>query len=143
MKKTKIKLKNFEILIEGLKSLKRREWYFGRLILEYSSKKGCGTVCCAMGWFPRFFPKEMEWYTDTFDDLNIRIKGKKSWSSSETYSYIFGIPSDHEDFLFNPKQQSVLDLKNLDRNCTTGALIKVLREYIKKVKKGDYEEVSV
>lgn len=143
MKKTKIKLKNFEILIKGLKSLKRREWYFGSLIREYSSEKGCGTVCCALGWLPKFFPRKMEWVNHSPYFLDARRKGKEDWSSSNIYSYLFGIPSNHEDALFNNDSQYTLGLKNLAKDCTVLEFIKMLREYIKKVKKGDYEEVSV
>ena len=42
-------------LAEGLKTLKEEEFYYKTYISE--SKDDCGTVCCAIGWAPRFIPE--------------------------------------------------------------------------------------
>lgn len=39
----------------GLKTLKEEEFDYSEFVTKF--KNGCGTVCCAWGWMPRFVPE--------------------------------------------------------------------------------------
>lgn len=44
-------------LRDGLMTLKPEEFKYWLLVSEFDYRTGCGTVCCALGWAPRFIPE--------------------------------------------------------------------------------------
>src|ERR1043165_9340537 len=53
--------KRLKRYIKFLHTLKDEEFYFNKEVKEFDAKRGCGTVCCAQGWMPRFNPKVFRW----------------------------------------------------------------------------------
>lgn len=47
-------VEKLELILEKLKTLKPEEFVFYDFVVEHDTK-GCGTVCCVVGWFPKFF----------------------------------------------------------------------------------------
>lgn len=60
-----------------LGTLKPEQFYFGDWIQSYD-EDGCGTVCCAMGWTPKLFPKSIRY--NAASDLSPKLNGaSRSW----------------------------------------------------------------
>ena len=44
-----------EKLVDGLKSLDKKQFKYDEYVAEF--RGGCGTICCAYGWMPKFVPE--------------------------------------------------------------------------------------
>lgn len=50
-------VEKLELILEKIKTLKPKQFNFAHFVSDYDEENGCGTVCCIVGWFPKFFPK--------------------------------------------------------------------------------------
>lgn len=59
-------------LAEGLKTLEEKEFRYAAYISE--NKGECGTVCCAIGWAPRFIPEsKIVWVKSPLRENNLNL----------------------------------------------------------------------
>ena len=110
-------------LVEGLKSLDEKSFKYDSFISKFDDSTGCGTVCCAFGWMPRFVPEAgVMWSSvvqdgailkdilimshlpnDVFTDYRIRIYndfmfyGAYIADPTPDYSNKFGKPADGDN----------------------------------------------
>lgn len=57
----KIRFGLLATIARGLEAMPPTQFDFRHLIRDFDPVNGCGTVCCAIGWFPRWFPKDWKW----------------------------------------------------------------------------------
>lgn len=43
--------------IEVLRSIPKGSFYYGTMVKKFNKDKKRGTVCCWMGWYPKYFPE--------------------------------------------------------------------------------------
>jgi hypothetical protein len=91
-----MKLDKMKTLIAFLKNLDKSKFDINHIISQYDYKNQCGTVCCAIGWFPAIFPEECQWY-----ESELFIHGKSKIFSKIAHD-VLGIPERHADVLFSP-----------------------------------------
>lgn len=61
-------------LCAGLKTLGEDEFEYAHYISD--SIEDCGTVCCALGWTPRFIPEASFTWEENEYGLSLRYKGR-------------------------------------------------------------------
>lgn len=55
----------FNKTIAMLKKIPVHKWNYSAWISDYSVENKCGSVCCALGWYPKFIPESgLEWSLD-------------------------------------------------------------------------------
>lgn len=95
-------------LLEGVKTLDDIQFDYSRYVSEQDSD-GCGTVCCFIGWAPRFIPEIGYKWGST--------KGGNFLETTENYplngyqvAEDFGLPLSEIDFMFyadpNPHEET-------------------------------------
>lgn len=52
-----------QILLAKTYVLRPEEFNYAGWIMEWDRTHECGSVCCLLGWFPRFFPEHFNWRT--------------------------------------------------------------------------------
>ncbi len=133
-----------EKLAEFLDKLSRKEFNFAEVVSEANIAKKCGTVCCAMGWTPVVFPRLVEFSLDEdeirWSDVVFKKSGERGYV--EVAEELFEISYAEAEYLFTPNQQHYLGVKDLGNFATPIQAAKLLRKYMAKVKKGDYNETS-
>lgn len=87
---------NLEKLAAFLDELPERKFYFGYLISVWNNK-GCGTVCCAIGWTPAVFPELVEW-----KECTVSWRGCEKADLADISEELFGIDDCEYRFLFEP-----------------------------------------
>jgi len=132
-----MKYKRMEKLADFLDKLPRRQFYFGDIIDTWDWKKGCGSVCCAIGWTPMVFPKFIKW-----TESKGNVETEKNYGYVRVAAETFGITPSHAKDLFTPGTQVNLNLNYLNGDSTPKQVAKMLRKYMKKVRNGDYKEKS-
>lgn len=67
-----------ELILKKLRTLKPEQFVFYDFVTEHDTK-GCGTVCCAVGWFPHFFPNSgFKWQAgDLLSEIHNSIETEK------------------------------------------------------------------
>ena len=55
-------IENFNKLINFLNNLEKEKFNLSTVVNEYDFINDCGTVCCAVGWFPNIF-QNCSWKT--------------------------------------------------------------------------------
>ena len=136
MNKTKLlKLADF------LESLTKKQFNFSQVVEKYDKATKGGTICCAIGWMPAVFPKEVQWNVKFTNGEHMRMASVTDPDGQENYEVIaarvLGISADTVVSLFFPHQQ-VLVHKDLDR---CGALAspqdvgRMLRQFVELVVK--------
>lgn len=90
-----INFERLEKLATFLDVLPPKKFWFGTLISDMDSK-GCGTVCCAIGWTPKVFPELVRWGSFGVETMN----GALNFSSVS--EFLFGLDTLQTDCLFDP-----------------------------------------
>lgn len=95
-------------LASSLRTLSPSEFNIHDWVTDFDTKKQCGTVCCAAGWLPRFFPLDWEWgpghtYTPRLKQISDGVGVVNI--DLETF---FGISTNQVDFLFMPSSYHYL-----------------------------------
>lgn len=92
-----------------LRTLKPKQFYFGKFVHSFDVKKECGTVCCAYGWLPKIFPRSWEWRNNsiaTFTECYMpRLKKGPGSINGDSYGF-FRISTEDIEFLFYPRDTS-------------------------------------
>lgn len=117
-------------------NIKPNQFDFGEVINEYDSVHGCGTICCAIGWLPKFTPK-VKWDLgcDEYPEIVMRMYGGHClYQYDEIASALFNIPQHDAAHLFSPNNQSLLlgfdEDDNLDENVTPKQVADLIRKYV-------------
>ena len=92
-------------LIDFLHDLEEDKFEFNEVVAE-TDGNSCGTVCCAVGWFPTIFPEETEWYKPVRDGaaLKVRIKGEAIGEYDRVAERVLGLPELIAGAQFTPYQ---------------------------------------
>ena len=135
----KIQAKRFKKLIDFLEELDDEKFYFGSVVSKFETVKGkrCGSVCCAIGWTPVVFPKQVAWIEDMVRVKNyIEIIGY-----IDVASYLFGMSFSDADNLFSPFGQKYLEppVTVCGNYCTPKDFAKTMKEYLKLHHPNHYE----
>ena len=97
----------------------------------------CGTVCCAIGWTPKIFPKIVKWYRNTpGDPLNVKIKNTSKHGYQSVAAHLFGLEYNLAVNLFSPDDHpdEEYGLHNLNENATPKQVASALKKFLKKAK---------
>lgn len=98
-------------LARFLAKLPSKKFNFNTVVDVYNAKRECGSVCCAVGWCPSVFPKEVHWVvTDLWPDgtksADVELMGKKYREQFFDYegvaSKLFAMRSADAYVLFTP-----------------------------------------
>jgi len=126
-------------LIAFLRALPRAKWDFNSVVKKWKENgHACGTVCCAIGWVPKIFPKLARWAIDkTYGSPTVWVEptdeSKRSWlyEFRGTHVAVFRIPEDHSD-LFIPGRQRLVHstLPHCGMRATAKQVAKMLEHYI-------------
>jgi len=88
----KVDKEKLSMVIKFLKELLPAHFYLGQV------RKECGTVCCAIGWFPSIFPDECR-YSDLHKHTPNEVNGVHY---SKVVEDIIGIEKGLAKLLFSP-----------------------------------------
>lgn len=56
---------NLQKILDKIETLQPEEFNFSSYVTKFDKEHQCGTVCCVLGWFPKWFPKSgIKWKTD-------------------------------------------------------------------------------
>lgn len=99
--------KRLNKLILFLENLEPKRFYFNTVVSQVD-EKGCGTVCCAIGWTPAVFPRLAKWGPRSYG-ITTNLKGFTRERELEDYataaSKLFGLNIHTANNLFTPKLQ--------------------------------------
>lgn len=133
----KINLDNMDKLIKFLKTLKENQFNFREVVSDSQLDEEdniCGTVCCAVGWFPAIF-KEVKW-----DIFGINMGGGLD-DFPGIAEVILGIEEDVSEYLFTPYDQYKVhtDLVQCGKEATALEVVAMLEHFVQLVKEGKIE----
>jgi hypothetical protein len=91
MKKELI-IERLEKTIQMMKNLDEGSFDYSAWVSKYDHENMCGTICCVLGWYPKYFPET----GITWDNKDGCLAGKFSTSAKEYH----GISRELYDCLF-------------------------------------------
>jgi len=137
-----------EKMIEGLRKLPPERFDFSKIVKHGTP---CGTIGCAMGWAPAFFPKEIEWSGNNcanisepaglimdgdlvqYHEAAARLFGLSEAMAMQLFSPVENDDGEDEDYLehsLHPYLPVCLE------NATPGEVAKLLKEFLELVDDG-------
>lgn len=129
--------------------LKPKQFKFNRVVSEIEANGHvCGTVCCAMGWTPKVFPRLVGWAEDylrewrTSQSTGLRMRGEEDvMEYSDVAEIIFGIPSEMAGSLFAPDSQRYVSAKlpNCSDYATPKQVAAMLEKFLALVESGEVQ----
>jgi len=93
-------------LADFLDTVPPKKFDFGDIVRE--KKNDCGTVCCAIGWMPAAFPKQIKWARGLLGpELDVVFKNYKGHKEERPADFevamkFFGITMEEAEWLFLP-----------------------------------------
>lgn len=96
--------KRLEKLILFLDNLEPERFDFNEVVVARDSK-GCGTVCCAIGWTPAVFPRLVRWTSPPCASVQLKKDEFNTHFYYHTASVLFGLPGGVCKHLFCPSGQ--------------------------------------
>lgn len=57
----KLAISRLTTVADFLQGLNHESFNYSKVVDQWSDDNECGTVCCAMGWFPAIFPEDFKW----------------------------------------------------------------------------------
>lgn len=114
------KLEKLAAFLEKLPSAK---FNFADVVTKSSTKNGhmCGSICCAIGWTPKLFPKEVGWTKLSEDDIQLFLTNKtrshleSKWDNYlEVASSLFDVDYDDAYYLFSATEPYLDDIPWID-----------------------------
>jgi hypothetical protein len=94
---------------------------------------GCGTVCCAIGWFPQIFPRNFKWVKREPNSIlsdELHVTSVTDNKGVAVYSHFLGLVPEQLFHLFYAGQQ---DGEQLTKNTTPRQLAAHIRKFIRGV----------
>lgn len=97
---------------DNLLTLKPEEFAYDSLVSEYDNETSCGTVCCAVGWYPKWYPESgFFWKRYAY---GIALEHKRGSSDISKYLMDFhGISENLVQTLFYGSNFKPLDIESL------------------------------
>lgn len=94
-----------------------------RVCVRQHDGNGCGTVCCVIGWFPKWFPKYWKWNQYGHARLTPELRENIGGIVFESAAKFLAIPYDDVNYLFNSNVAGKKDaVKRLSHYIKTGGL---------------------
>lgn len=122
-------------IIKFLRKLEPDKFYFPTVIKEHDSTSGtvCGTVCCAIGWFPKIFPDDFIWLPDYRGSITIKNKHCNLNGVFYDIAKYLEIPMGITMFLFSDQESTsrYTDLGCLPEDATPNQVADRLERYLK------------
>ena len=111
-------------LVDGLRTLDAKEFKFERFVSEFNKETGCGTVCCAYGWMPRFVPESgVKWASTDME--------KSPYRAFTNIGMIDYIITHHDNININGSQIIDFMFMGNDYFGTLDLMVKILKEHNK------------
>mgnify|MGYP001182245430 CR=1 FL=1 len=79
-----------QLVLDRASTLTPSEFDYVSYIAAWDEEHMCGTVCCLLGWFPRFFPEQVDWFGFHPDDWYLASKERIGISRDLARSMFFG-----------------------------------------------------
>lgn len=118
-------VENLRLILSKLKTLKPKEFDFSSFVTEFDRENGCGTVCCVVGWFPKWFPNSgLIWKNDDLECVNEKEEIK------EHLVNLLQLPYSWIEYLFFGKERPVKDVPMLSYNSKLKTLINAYEKTI-------------
>lgn len=102
---TKLIIERLQLTIDNLKKLKPEQFNYAEVVSEFDEEKGCGTVCCVMGFYPVWYPDHFKYHKNRSDGNYSVIHIFEDYhgiTRHEKYALFYG------ERLDNPKIDSVV-----------------------------------
>lgn len=96
---TKLHKQRLAKLAAFLRELPSKKFDFQWVVREFDPKTNCGTVCCAVGWTPKVFPKLVKWA-----DSSIKTREGR-YGFIATTELLFGLTGEEAERLFVGKSR--------------------------------------
>lgn len=129
-------------LADFLQELPKEKFDFAHIVREEQNSKGktCGTVCCAVGWLPKIFPRHWKW---DVCGLGVGAAYVNSRVSSDIWLWVsnsaefFGIPREAARLLFtaNMLRPWARGCSRLHKSATAKQVATSIRQFIRWFKK--------
>lgn len=121
-------IKLLERTLSKIKDLKEEEFKFDLEITK--SKDTCGTVCCIMGWLPKFFPEmDFTWKEYTgFKKLVVFYNNQPLYTSN--LKEIYGLDSKDVSYLFTGEPHSDTRLPGINSNSNLKEVTEAWEKFI-------------
>lgn len=140
----KINVTNFNKLIAFLRELPSYKFRFDTVVSEWKTapnQAACGTVCCAVGWFPAIFDR-VEWRGPGAGQFDLSFKYCTATSYYCVASRVLKISKACARDLFTPDDQTKAhpELPLCGTEATPDEVADMLGRFIELVRGGEIEE---
>lgn len=127
-----VERRHLEKLIQFLEKLEPNRFKFSEVISQVDVR-GCGSVCCAIGWTPKVFPRLVRWGLSC-----LRIKQKREFVEQPYHvvaARLFGLSNRLCCNLFCPNCQCMAheDLPDCGRHSSPQEVAAMLRKFLELV----------
>jgi hypothetical protein len=138
-------LENMNKVIEFLRTLEESKFNFRAVVSSQTVDENshiCGSVCCAVGWFPKIFPDTVYWgSTCTEAAYNTHVSTRHTTGYQRVAAEVLDISDHHAVALFTPvspgedlygflrKAQATLGLQHLDEHASPMQVARNLEHY--------------
>lgn len=124
--------KRLNKLADFLDTLPNKKFDFDWVVGDYDRELQCGSVCCAMGWTPRVFPKLVEWFEHDNNAFDVRMKGvSEEGDYIVTAMVLFDISYGEADQLFTPEEpRPWMGNRALSREASAKTVANSIRKFI-------------
>ena len=112
-------------MADFLDKLPKKKFNFRRVVTQYED--GCGTVCCAIGWLPKVFPRKWGWGINPWSVMDIFDKSQGYYSGHSGTMAFFNLSLGQYAYLFLPNYNS----KSLSVNTTAKIVARRIRKFVK------------
>lgn len=106
-------IENFNKLIQFLNNLEKEKFNLSTVVNKYDFINDCGTVCCAVGWFPNIF-QNCSWKTyENHDFVDVELNYEEERERNNVRGFVnvaaslLEIPHLHASCLFSPYEESI------------------------------------
>lgn len=113
-----------------LKTLPPENFDFGDVVTVFDQEEKCGSICCAIGWTPKVFPKLVMWAKHY--SISVKSTTTEKTGYIQVASELFEISEEHAELLFTPNSQRDLGLPSLTEDSKPQEVAEVIDLYIEK-----------
>lgn len=118
-------------LASFLRELPPKEFNFGDVVTEWDDKRECGSICCAIGWTPKVFPDEVQWWQGSSVELIDRAGDADAVGYVEVAALLFDISQNDAINLFSPRGRPRRGLPPCNADATPCEVADLIELYVK------------
>lgn len=113
-----------------LRKLPEAQFDFNDVVSEHDGK--CGTVCCAIGWTPKVFPRMVKWVRTPYSGVQTKLVGARElWSYFEDIAMkLFELDFRDAEDLFSPGLNRKWASGTLTGDCTPEEVADSIDQFI-------------